>query len=612
MVLCSSIARADFIMDVTGTAVPPFSTWTTVFPNWKMLPTSSFTITECDDTACSWCIDAPIVGVTILNYGTASGGPAGDITGMYFQVLCGATNSGIRTLTYAGPWDVGVDTYHAWTWSGSLPWSTDPCGNTGMPDQGCLCAVGMYVYTDIGSCPTDGATIELGPGYNDADFGGITDSCGSKAPWVKTTDGNPKEIRYIVKAADKETAAPGDTINYRIYVGKPGASFTSIVVWDTQPSYTHLLPGSGVPAPDAGYDPDPGPPSRLRWTLAGGAVGGGGTQEIAFALTVDWGNTEAFEPGSGDAAAPESSRLGNAAQAFWPGLTGCARSTAVSMTADTIVKRFLFWKLADNDMLIAPRVGVPPDEIVYSIFLKNLSSAKTWWDVAVWDTIPAELDAWESGYGLEDPCVGWTMTPTGCAAAAAGKVITGAKNTILTWRLDMPPGQTIELRWKGKIRSTVTASSTVINIMSLKEMGKAGTINGTGASGAPVSFTHLAKVVLATTYISYVGYGATTVSGSCMFVVAFYPLNKMTQFELRGLEYYGAVPFSASGGLSASIGCLVGDCLNGFTGNPGPCPIAAMTGGGGRDARPNAARPTTSRPIGWTGARHSPSISSTS
>jgi len=120
-------AIADYVLDVGPNPQPPFNTWNTVFPNWVMVPTSSFMITECDDVACAWCMDSPIVGLTMFNYGTASGGATGDITGMYFQVICNGTNSGLQTLTYAGDWTEGPDTFPAWTWAGSIPWAGDPC-----------------------------------------------------------------------------------------------------------------------------------------------------------------------------------------------------------------------------------------------------------------------------------------------------------------------------------------------------------------------------------------------------------------------------------------------------------------------------------------------------
>src|SRR6185503_17494270 len=98
----------------------------------------------------------------------------------------------------------------------------------------------------------------------------------------------------------------------------------------------------------------------------------------------------------------------------------------------------------------------------YEIFLKNESPQKTWWNVDVWDTVPPEIDAWCPGCGFEDPCIGWTITPSGCAAATPGRVLAGA-NTLLTWNLDLAPAQTISLRWRGVVKTSATAGLTVFN-----------------------------------------------------------------------------------------------------------------------------------------------------
>src|SRR5207237_977813 len=145
----------------------------------------------------------------------------------------------------------------------------------------------------------------------------------------------------------------------------------------------------------------------------------------------------------------------------------------------------------------------PDDEMTYSIFVKNVSSTKTWWNVSVWDTVPAELDVWTAGYGFDDPCQGWTMTPSGCASASPAKALSGA-NTILNWKLDMPPGTTLEMRWKARVKSTVTAGATAISIATLLEGGLTSIVGGTGRSGNPKNFVHLASIKLRTTYLSYV------------------------------------------------------------------------------------------------------------
>jgi uncharacterized repeat protein (TIGR01451 family) len=560
--------RADSINDVGGNPSPPFNNYSAVFPNWTMLPTSSFTIWECADIDCAWCLDSSIVGITMMNYGTASGGPGKDITGMYFKILCGSTNTAIYTMNYAGDWTIGADTWPAWTWAGAIPWNVDPNDTK----NGCAGGPSLFVYTDVGPCPyldpatLRGNSIELGPGYNDIDFGGITDDCWSTAPWAQVTDGNPKEIAYIGKECDLETAAPGDTINYTLYIGKPGTSYTNLVVMDSQPPFTHLVAGSDVPPADPGYNPDPGPPARLRWTLPGATSAGGATQEIHFQLTVDWGNGEMFEPGSGDVGAPENAWLSNYAQAFWVGMAGCGNGTAVSPAASTVVNRFLFWKIGSNDILFAPRIGMPNDEMVYEIFLKNVSARKTWWDVKVWDTVPALIDVWSDGYGLEDPCTGWTMTPSGCAAASAGKIVTSAKTTVMTWKLDMPPGMTLTLRFKAQLRPTSPSTTTIINIMALREDGRAGIVDGTGSSQNVACFTHLANVILRTTYFSYCSYAGSIDTTNCnyYFMVPFFPLNQQTNFEFRKLEYEATTGMALAGGKSDTINVLVGSCVAGF------------------------------------------------
>jgi len=167
MLFLAGAVRADYMNDLIANPIPPFSNWKTVFPNWKMLPTSSFIISECDDVTCSWCTTSNVVGVTMFNYGTAG---SGDIAQMYFGLVCGAFNPGTYTMTYAGLWTVGIDIYPAWTWAGSIPLTTDPVA-------GCLGAMSLNVYTDIGSCPADAATIELGPGFNPLTWGGVTDNC---------------------------------------------------------------------------------------------------------------------------------------------------------------------------------------------------------------------------------------------------------------------------------------------------------------------------------------------------------------------------------------------------------------------------------------------------
>ncbi|MEK7475735.1 MAG: hypothetical protein AAB152_08895 [Candidatus Coatesbacteria bacterium] len=560
-ILWAQHGAADCVLDVAPLDDAAFS-GDTLFPNWVAAPAAAFTVFECDDTACAGCSNNPVTGVTILNYGTAT---ASDLTGVSFRLLCNATDSGILAMTYAGVWTVGGSPYPAWTWAGSIAWAGDPCQAPGAGSKGCGCFVSLYVYADIAPCPADGAVVELGPGYDplrDINLpGGISDSCGCVAPWSRVVAAVPKTIRYMVKTADRTAAAPGDPVEYTIYYGRPGTGTLNwIRVTDSLPAYMHVS-SYGTPAPDPGWDPDPGPPIRLRWTSGSLATTGGATQSVSFTATVDWGNGEAFEPGSGDVGAPEGAMLANAAHLAWDP-AGCAPGRS-SNQPRTVIQRFLFWKIGSNDILFAGRLGLPDDEIVYEIFIKNMSPTETWWDVNVWDTVPAGLDPWGPGMGFEDPCAGWTMTPTGCAAASPGRA--GAASTMLTWNLDMPPGMTLTVRWKARIRPTMTAGSTVINRISLLELGRAGIVNGTGHSGKPAVFTHVAPVLLRTTYFSYVGYAAECDDGSGPgFFISFFPLNMAADFELRKLEYVGSAGVALAGGKSASINALVGSCVGGF------------------------------------------------
>ncbi|MEK7474913.1 MAG: hypothetical protein AAB152_04670 [Candidatus Coatesbacteria bacterium] len=567
--------HADCILDVYQNPVPPFSGLYTIYPNWVQAPVGAFTIYEGDDTTYAWCSTSSIVGVTIFNYGTATGGATGDLTGAYFAISCGSkTNLGITALTYAGLWTVGVDSFPAWTWSGNFLIAGDPCSNLGF---NCLCNTNLFVYADVNPCATDGATVDMGPGFNDDANpgwpGGIYDDCGCNGPWGPVQDTTEKTIRYVMKNVDKDTIAPGDTINYTIYYGRPGTTgLTNVVVMDTPPPYTHLVMGSAVPAPDPGFDPDPGPPMRLRWTIPPPLpVGGGPTGEITFQLTVDWGNGEAFEPGSGDAGAPEGSWLRNTANGSF-GATTCATKAVTTAPTATVVRRFLFWKTANNDILFSPSYGQPPDEITYEIFMKNVSSSKTWWNVRAWDTVPPELDVWGTGFGMDDPCAGWTMTPSGCAQAAAGKMIVGT-STRLTWKLDMPPGMTISIRWKAMVRPTDTSGSTALSRVSIMADGMTGIVGGTGPSGQIKVFTHQVPIVLPTMYVSYLALGAGLASyfQCCNDVVpfdtqtywlCFFPLNMKTNFNLYQ-QFHSGDAYVTGGGLSPSINSYAGACSGG-------------------------------------------------
>jgi len=376
-----------------------------------------------------------------------------------------------------------------------------------------------------------------------------------------------------MKTATPKVVAPGDTITYEIHYGRPGTpTISDVTITDTIPQYTHWN-NVATPMPDAGWDPNWGPPTKLRWSNpASISTVGGATSRITFQLTADWGNGESFEPGSGDVAAPEGDFLRNYAHLSWTG-GGCA-SGRLSEGVSTAIRRFIFWKVGDNDLLFASRTGISNDEMIYSISAKNVSISKTWWDVRIWDTVPPEIVVWDPGFGLDDICVGWTMTPTGCVAANGGFILNGI-NTILTWKLDMPPLMTITLRWKGHVNPNSPAGSTAINIVSIMENGKSNIVGGTGHSQKPRNFVHIAPVVLRTTFISYAGIGGSGMGKRGMHI-HFFPLNRITNFELRSYEALPADAWATNGGLSPSINNYLGNCVAGFS-----CSSPAGAGAGG-------------------------------
>ncbi|MEK7765864.1 MAG: hypothetical protein AAB368_06465, partial [bacterium] len=253
----------------------------------------------------------------------------------------------------------------------------------------------------------------------------------------------------------------------------------------------------------------------------------------------------------------------------------------MTLPASTTVRRFMFWKIGDNDVLYSQTYGQSPDEIIYEIFLQNLSSSKTWWNVTVWDSEPPELWSWGAGFGFDDPCMGWTMTPTGCAPASPGWSASGG-SPMLPWTLAIAPAMTLSLRWKAWVTAIAPPGATAISTASVLALGRSRIFNGTGSSVVTRNFTQQVPIILPTTYVSYVAYAGGSPTGKACrgFIMPFFPLNKKAQFELRGIEYQGA-GWSTNGGVSDSIGCLIGDCLGGFPGSAG-CTLGsgAIPGGG--------------------------------
>jgi len=540
-----------------------------VFPNWQLVRAGSFDILLCD--GCVWQATERIIAITVVNFGTATGA---DIKAVYWKAECGGTNTGLQTMTFKGNYVEDSGTFPAWTWSG-LAAEISGCAAMWVGGPGYFT---VNIYADIESCPKPGVTVRLGLPIHSAldpvDWGSLYDNAGCVIPWGDLI-GPSQTILYTRKESSAETPAPGDTITYTIYYGKPGtAALTGIQIMDTQPPYTHYVPGSAVPAPDTFWDPNPGPPPKLRWTLAGPfAVTGGPTSALTFSVTVDWGNGDAFEAGSGNVAAPEGARLDNRAQVFFngPGMAGCTYATVVNPPVTAVVRRFLMWKVGNNDVLFSPSYGQSPDEMIYSIFIKNPSETKTWWNVSVWDSVPSQLNCWEPDSGFDDPCTGWTMTPSGCAAGGPGAIV-GGTTTLLTWKLDMPPLMTLSLRWKARVKPTTDAGMTAINRMSILEIGRTRIVDGTGHSGTARNFTHEAPIILPTTYTSYIGIAATDgnywaccntgVLATQSYWIAFFPLNLKANFTLYKQEHY-ADAWATTGGVSPQIIAMAGDCVSG-------------------------------------------------
>ena len=134
LALLASVARAEIVDIESDDSSPPADF---IFPNYKQYPVSLFDSEWCDATVCTGPGDtqATITGITMMNYGTATGGPTGDITGMYVCFDCSTApgpctpGSGTgATLTYAGMWNVPSGTFPAWTWGGPpIVMAADPC-----------------------------------------------------------------------------------------------------------------------------------------------------------------------------------------------------------------------------------------------------------------------------------------------------------------------------------------------------------------------------------------------------------------------------------------------------------------------------------------------------
>ncbi len=353
-------------------------------------------------------------------------------------------------FTALGPANVGSGTWYGWTGAGPLA--------PGASFTFTITGTAGYVLFPAPVCTTPSAEA--------------ASACPQSATRVVASTGCltlwPPTSGMLSLTRTPSVVAPGDTITWTLAYSVLSASpLSSLVVTDTLPAYAQYVVGSGNPAPDPGWDPDFGPPSRLRWTIPG-PFGLTATGTISFQATADWGNGEAFEPGSGDIAAPQGAVLTDAATLSWVGGTG-----SVSASASVDVDWFDLTKSA---------TGVGGGEVVYTISARNRSALRTWWNVNLWDSVPANLDAWGAGRGFDDPCLGWTMTPGGCAPYTPSKTVT-AGVTRLNWAFDLPPGASATVVWKAGLAPAVVSCTLVDNVVAVRAAGLTNIVGGHGSSG---------------------------------------------------------------------------------------------------------------------------------
>ncbi len=227
VVLQTPRACADGICvsSITGNATEATSPF--LFPNWKVAHVDTYDVWLCATSICTWDTTETFRGLTIQNYGTAT---SSDLNAVYFYILCGSGGSkvdyGPISMTYAGVWSGSP----VWTWAGITP---DVSGCAVSP----AFSIPLRLYVDVDDCPTAGATVSLGvrsdPILNPAIPGGLTDehtaSNNCSAPAEPVINSNPKVITYVAKTKDRNTAAPGDTINYTIWYGRPGTTSLSSI-----------------------------------------------------------------------------------------------------------------------------------------------------------------------------------------------------------------------------------------------------------------------------------------------------------------------------------------------------------------------------------------------
>jgi uncharacterized repeat protein (TIGR01451 family) len=97
-----------------------------------------------------------------------------------------------------------------------------------------------------------------------------------------TTVGNPTTAGLtLVKAVDKTTALPGDTINYTVtYTNNSSDILSNVIIYDTTPAYTVFVSAGNGPLPAnlTGVtitNPAVGNTGPIRWTFTGTLAPGG-------------------------------------------------------------------------------------------------------------------------------------------------------------------------------------------------------------------------------------------------------------------------------------------------------------------------------------------------
>src|SRR5688572_33246601 len=81
-------AAADCLLEETPNTLS--DNLTVVYPNWQKALVAEFNLTVCTDGVCPGTPNCNITGVTVYNYGDATG--LTDLSAMYFNMSCGKTS----------------------------------------------------------------------------------------------------------------------------------------------------------------------------------------------------------------------------------------------------------------------------------------------------------------------------------------------------------------------------------------------------------------------------------------------------------------------------------------------------------------------------------------